>query len=299
MTADEDLCSWSDLPRDMCNHCHPEQRPHTTTDDEVLDELRTVVMAEIRRSRMRVVHPVRRQEPTTIVGAVAIDTSIMVDVLDCVTDLTAPTIRRQSFSIAHINDDGSTTWIQQRHTTTSPSLLEQLWGAVEQSGSAEGGQRVFASKPSARIDAIDAAQKIDTDAFTWLRRLGHVNAYDDPKLPDTAAAVRRLGSMLPSIETCSRTKPDRDKPCCKRHIVEQDIRSWWSLARVLTGWDSAAWKPANTCPVCEVKGGLRVKLEAHTAVCVECWSTWNPGTIGLLADHIRAENHEDDQDEVG
>lgn len=295
MTEPEDLCPWSELPRSMCAHCNPEPRPHVpSTEDELLDELKALVMAEIRRKHMHVVHPVRRQPAVTIVGAIAIDTSIIVDVLDCVTDLTSPTIRRESFSIAQTNEDGTTTWIQQRHRTTSPSLLEQLWGAVEASGSTESGQRSFASKPSARLDAIDAAQRIDTGAFTWLRRLGLVDVYDDPTLPDTAAAVRRLGSLLPSATKCDRVKPDRDKPCCDMHGIELDIRSWWSAARVLTGWDSPAWKPANSCPICEAKGGLRVKLEAHTAVCVECWSTWTTETIGLLADHIRAENHEDD-----
>jgi hypothetical protein len=290
VTTDEDLCDWSDLPRNMCGHCLTGDRTIGTV-GQVRYEPPT------QRRPLRVVHPVRRQEPVAIVGAVAIDTTVIVDVLDCVTDLTTPTIRRESFTIAQTNGDGSTTWIQQRHRTTSPSLLEQLWGAVEASGSVEGGQRTFASKPSARLDAIDAAQRIDTGAFTWLRRLGLVDVYDDDTLPDTAAAVRRLGALLPSTEKCSRKKPDRDRACCQHHQLELDIRSWWVTARVLTGWDSPAWQPANTCPICDVKGGLRVKLEHRTAVCVECGSTWSAETIGLLADHIRAENHEDDTDE--
>lgn len=293
--TDDDLCPWSDLPRDTCHHCHPEQRPHIITEEQqLLDELRTEVVAEILRRRMRIVHPVRRQDAITIVGAVAIDTSIMVDVTDYVTDLCSPTIRREGFTIAQTNADGSTTYIQQQHRTTSPSLLEQLWGAVEASGSTESGQRVFASKPSARLDAIDAAQRIDTGAFTWLRTLGHVDVYNDKTLPDTAAAVRRLGSLVPSVERCKLKKPAHDRMCCTAHYIETDIRSWWVTARVLTGWDSPAWQPDNSCPLCEIKGGLRVKLEHRTAVCVECGETWSPDTIGLLADHIRAENHEDE-----
>ena len=292
----DDLCTWSTLPRITCHHCHPEPRPHVRTGDMLLDELRAEVIAQILRDRMHVVHPVRQQEPTKIVGARAIDTSIIVDVLDCVTDLTAPTIRREGFTVGQVNPDGSTTWIQQRHQTTSPSLLEQLWGAVEASGSVEGGQRTFSSKPSARLDAIDAAQRIDTGAFTWLRKLGLVDVYDDETLPDTAAAIKRLGSLLPSAERCNRRTPARDRVCCTQHHIEIDIRSWWITARVLTGWDSPAWQPANSCPVCEVKGGLRVKLEHRTAVCVECGSTWSAETIGLLADHIRAENHEDESE---
>ncbi|VXB82496.1 hypothetical protein [Aeromicrobium sp. 9AM] len=261
------------------------------------DDLRNRVTNErLRRGQLRVVHPVRHHDPVTIAGAVAIDTTIMVDVLDCVTDLTSATIRRESFTIAHANDDGSTTWIQQRHITSSPSLLEQLWSAVEASGSTEGGQRSFASKPSARLDAIDAAQRIDTGAFTWLRRLGLVDVYDDKTLPDTAAAVKRLGSLLPSAEKCGRKRADRERACCPQHELELDLRSWWTAARILTGWDSPAWKPDNTCPVCEVRGSLRIKLEHRSGMCVDCGSTWPAETIGLLADHIRAENHEDESE---
>jgi len=268
------------------------------------DDLRNRVNNErLRRGRIRVVHPVRAYDPTTIPGAVAIDTSIMADLHDYVTDLTTPTIRREAFSVAHTNGDGSTTWIQQRHQTTSPSLLEQLWSAVEASGSVEGGQRSFSSKPSARLDSIDAAQRIDTGAFTWLRKLGLVDAYDDDTIPDTAAAVKRLGALAANVHSCSRHRGKIDKKtgewCCEYHAIEHDVRSWWITARVLTGWDSPAWQPANSCPLCEVKGGLRVKLEHRTAVCVECGSTWSPETIGLLADHIRAENHEDDTAETG
>ncbi|WP_157432593.1 hypothetical protein [Aeromicrobium sp. Root472D3] len=64
---------------------------------------------------------------------------------------------------------------------------------------------------------------------------------------------------------------------------------------MLTGWDSPAWRPNNTCPLCGVKGGLRIRLDHHTGTCMDCRQTWDPSTIGLLADHIRVENHEDEE----
>jgi hypothetical protein len=75
--------------------------------------------------------------------------------------------------------------------------------------------------------------------------------------------------------------------------VERDIRRWWTQARIVTGWDSPAWRPDNTCPLCGVRGGLRVKLADQSGFCTECGETWTPETIALLADHIRSENAED------
>jgi Zn-finger nucleic acid-binding protein len=51
-------------------------------------------------------------------------------------------------------------------------------------------------------------------------------------------------------------------------------------------------KPA--CPVCDVRRSLRVNLSLQTALCVECREVWDSTTIGLLAEHIRAENMEDE-----
>lgn len=188
-----------------------------------------------------------------------------------------PTIHEEAYTELYRNSDGSTTYVRQRHRTTSPALLVQLWGAVEQSGSAEGGQRVFASKPSARLDAIDAALDVEKGVFGWLTRLGE----RPDTMRDIIAGLRHIGSLA-----ISKPKPVHNE-------IEADVRSWWVRASVLTGWESPAFQPNNTCPMCGTRGSLRIRLAAHTAVCVSCRETWDPVVIGLLAEHIRRENDPD------
>lgn len=270
----DNLCPWSDLPTDQCDHCRPASTATPLP--------RSAETPRVRARGLRVVHPIAHQTPTPITGARPLaDTPT--DLIDYITALCDPTTHGEAYLTPNRNNDGSTTFITQRHRTTSPPLLEQLWATVEASGSTEGGQRSFASKPSARLDAIDAANDIEAGVFAWLTRLGH--RPDD--MGDTLAAVRHLGALAAGV--------DRDT----HRVIESDVRSWWVRARVLTGWDSPAWRPNNTCPLCGVKGGLRVRLDHHSATCTECRQTWDPSTIGLLADHIRAENHEDDEAEAG
>lgn len=279
MATTPDRCDWSDLPVAECDHCHPgprDRRPRTgaTVQAELIAEAAQLAFGR----RLRVVHPVAHQAAADLVGArQMVDTPT--ELLDYVIALCDPTHHGEAYLTPLRNSDGTTTFVTQRHRTTSPPLLEQLWGAVEASGSAEGGQRSFESKPSARLDAADAANDIDNGVFKWLTKLGH----RPDTMNDTIAALRHLGALAAG--------QGHDT----HRLIESDVRSWWVRARVLTGWDSPAWRPNNTCPLCSVKGGLRIRLDHHTATCVECRCTWDPSTIGLLADHIRVENHEDEE----
>lgn len=181
------------------------------------------------------------------------------------------------------------------HVTTSPPLLVQLYESVAASPSAEAGAaRPASSRAAANVDAIDMAVRIDSEAGWWLEQLDA----DDPRKP--ISRVRRLGSLIPSLERCHRRNPLRDHGkviCCTAHEVEAQIARWWTWARVGTGWDLPAWEPDNTCPLCGVRGALRVRLVEKLATCINdaCRETWDDSTIGLLADHIRAENHEDEE----
>ncbi len=67
----------------------------------------------------------------------------------------------------------------------------------------------------------------------------------------------------------------------------------------MTGWQSPLYQPHAPCPHCDQRGTLRVNLARQSAFCTtKTWSpergehlwcaTWNPATIGVLADHIRA-----------
>ncbi|MBM7788866.1 hypothetical protein [Tenggerimyces flavus] len=191
------------------------------------------------------------------------------DPLDCVHELTERIVHRERYTLEATSKRGRWRRTSRYHETEHPSLLEQLLGAVDPSRSAEEGTgiaRPYGSAAAARLDAIDAALRIDREAAAWLRALGK----DDPG--DTIACVRQLGPHLRNTE------------------IARDVRRWWTWARVLTGWDSPAWRPDNTCPLCGVRGILRVRLDKRSAVCIGCWETWDTETVGLLADHIRAEN---------
>ncbi|WBQ03000.1 hypothetical protein [Kribbella sp. CA-293567] len=183
------------------------------------------------------------------------------------------------------------------HVSTSPALLVQLHQAITPKSSVGAGSpRPPASQAAARIEAIDTAARIELDAARWLRALGN----DD--MLGLLGCVRRLGSLLPSIERCHRRKSMRATGtsrviCCDAHRVEADLGRWWTWSRIVTGWDLPAWQPDNTCPLCGNRGTLRIRLVDQIATCVDddCRETWDETTLGLLAEHIRTENHEDEE----
>jgi len=169
---------------------------------------------------------------------------------------------------------GTETWYR-RHHAQVPSLLNQLASPAAPS-TGEGGAGDYASRPAAHLEALDTLAHIDLAAARWVRDLGE----DDPA--NTAACVRKLHGLHASA-----TEP-------AQAAIERDVRRWWTQARIVTGWDSPAWRPDSTCYVCGHRGGLRIRLAAVAALCIECRAVWDETNIGILADHIRAENHEDD-----
>ena len=190
---------------------------------------------------------------------------------DMVHELTRPHTHREHYTIriGHA-------WTGRDHTVTVPALLQQLWDNDTPSNTAEEGPRPgFASKPAARLDALDTATRIDLEASRWIRDLGE----DDVHL-DTARTVRQLHSLAVTADDVI------------RRAIEHDVRRWWIRARIVTGWDSAPWTPDNTCPQCAERGTLKVRLADRVGMCINdaCRATWDDATIGLLADHIRAES---------
>lgn len=176
-------------------------------------------------------------------------------------------------------------WVGRRHITRAPSLLAQLWDNDTPSQAAGDGPRPgFKSKPAARLEALDAAIRIDLEASAWVRDLG-----EDDRHTDTAATIQQLHGLTVSADPV------------QRRAIEHDVRRWWTQARIVTGWDSPAWSPDNTCPQCGERGTLKVRLGEHIGMCThdQCRATWDESTIGLLADHIRAESEAERQPRVG
>jgi hypothetical protein len=161
------------------------------------------------------------------------------------------------------------------HWTKVPALVVQLQGARDILGSEgeQGGRGAPTSKPATRLEALDMLALINRESAVWIAVLG-------APLPstDTVKLLNRLHGLYPSTEGEQRAD------------LERDVKSWWHQARIVTGWDMPAFKPRGaTCPVCDKKGTLRVKVDG--ALCVEatCRTVWDATEVGLLAEHIRVE----------
>jgi hypothetical protein len=204
------------------------------------------------------------------------------DLRDMIRDLTRTTTHHEGYTVKR----GSTTW-RRDHITTVPPLLWQLEHATptKAGDTSPGG---FRSQPAAWLESLDTMARIDLEASRWVTDMGES---DDGT---TSQVVARLGSLLPSAHRCPRPRGrlDGEKWCCTWHAVAHDVRRWHTQALIVTGWQSPAWRPNNTCPMCGKRGGLRVRLSDQSAMCVECREVWQAGTIGLLAEHIRGENLE-------
>lgn len=198
------------------------------------------------------------------------NTNIPLDIHDHVEQLTRHHTHREPYS--HRNGAQLSIFT---HLTMVPPLIDQLDEAETGKKGDVGGGAGYTSRPAASIEAIDTLMFIDDEAARWVRKLGE----DDPG--DTKACIIRVHALHASQD--GPTKGD----------IERSVKRWWSQARITSGWDSPAWRPDNTCPVCEQRRSLRIKLGDQMGFCVECRSMWSPEEIGLLADWIRLENAED------
>lgn len=199
------------------------------------------------------------------------------DLADVVVELTTRHTHREHYTIRR-----GQTWYGENHVTTVPALLDQLDASDIPSAASEDGPRAgYASKPAARLDSLDCVHGIRRDADWWLDQLDQTS-----RGRDLAGIVRLLGSLHRGLDECEH----RRAGCCQAHELERDLRSWWTQARIVTGWDSPPWRPDNTCPACEQRGTLRVRLVDQAGYCVECRETWDQSAIGVLAEHIRVES---------
>lgn len=162
--------------------------------------------------------------------------------------------------------------------TKVASLLDQLTRALEPGGTTDSGHRKPASTPAARLEALSALLVIDRECTDWMGFLA---------LADRHLLAANLNGLVGAA-----TSLDTDDP--ELANLATSAKRWMTLANVTTGWEVAPWRPDNTCPLCAVRGSLRVRVGDGTseasATCVGCWQHWTAETIGLLADHIRWEN---------
>lgn len=175
------------------------------------------------------------------------------------------------------------------HTTWVPPLIVLLLAATDTTrGTGILAGTTPTSRPAARIEALATLILIDREATDWLRRL------DPGQAPSsTIAALRLLDALAAGLPTPLHRppahQPGRRVDCCSTHRLAADVRTWWQQARIITGWDSPAYRPAASCPACGRRGTLRIGLHTYAALCVDCRTTWARETIDDLARHIRTE----------
>jgi hypothetical protein len=239
------------------------------------------------------------------------------DVLDMVAELTRPHHHAEAYAVRV----GSTVF-GRRHQTRVPSLIQQL---VQSEPSSQGGLSGGYESRVLWAEGQEAWARIDQEAARWVRELGEDDPGDDLRVvrrlvgpagpacerclhrscaavrrgvtlvrrpvpgSGTAACIRLLGSLLPSADRCKRRG---GKDCCTAHSVEHDIRRWYAQARVMTGFESRPWIPDGSCPVCGIRGALRIRLEDRSAVCSKCHETWDASSYQQLAQHVRTEADE-------
>lgn len=185
---------------------------------------------------------------------------------DAVDALTNPMHVRERYEVWHGNNRKAKWWEHRM-----PSLLDQLDaaaipGEVYVEPQAEGHHTRPSPAAPARIEAINLSLALTAWAAdtVWRCRL--------PVREDTAANLRAIvGAQLTSDQT---------------HTILGELVGWVYRARVIAGWQRPPFRPNAPCPACDKKG-LRVRLDTEHATCVECGQTWDPATIGLLAEHVR------------
>lgn len=178
-----------------------------------------------------------------------------------------PTTQGPHHHTAWTTDPTGTTML---HTVTHQPLLQQLrdvtTGASSLSDESAGTR--FASKPAARLEAADLLARIDHQSAA----LAAEHGIDEPDL------TKRLVALSGFIG----------------HEPHRAVKGWWSAARVLTQWDSPAYRPHGTpCPNCWETSTLRIRVDEELAHCTGCSESWDttgaPGSrpLSLLAQHVR------------
>lgn len=152
------------------------------------------------------------------------------------------------------------------HRSRHPSLLNQLRAAVKPGPGDEQLYAVPRSAPPVVTGPLDVLLRIEAGSAHWLSmRIG---------LPLRATVENNLRALVghaPELD-------DLDQ-------LHHDIDTWWTWARVETGWDGRPRDLRDPCPYCAERL-LRVRHDATAAWCRGCAAAWDATQLGLLGEMI-------------
>lgn len=163
------------------------------------------------------------------------------------------------------------------HTVVHPALVDQLEDQVEASTAGASGSGAE-SKPAANIAAVDSLGIMEREAAIWVRVLTGAPGGLLDEVP-ASDSVRDLLLLLVERAATLEAGQLRD--------LDFDVLRWWARARVVTTWDVEPIKVHVPCMNCERRGGIQVRLDPTTAVCLHCGAAWDQATIGILGEYIR------------
>lgn len=156
-------------------------------------------------------------------------------------------------------------WTRTREAfaVTHPSLIEQLRESTVQAKDGDFAGGSAKSKPAARLDAVAVLQRIDKESKALATEL-------DVYVPHL---YNRLSAISGAVG-------NNDHPT---------VKAWWIAARCATGWEQPPYQPDVPCPnvECEIRGGLRIRLDDAIASCVHCGASWGAETYGVLGEYVK------------
>jgi hypothetical protein len=191
---------------------------------------------------------------------------------DAITDLTEP---------RHVTEhyEYQITEHQRRpaqHVQTLPGLLQALQDAIEpggDNGQATGG-RSFESRPPVRLDPIKVLRDIGRGARQWTQTLG--------------LSRQTTRGHLMAIKSVASTMPDD-----LVNDLDRDTKTWIRQAKQATGEEPMPITLDQPCPECWKRNKLTITGTLDYAHCVNCDTTWDQDTIGLLGQMLTANTTEE------